>query len=263
MTRFIMIYSTLFTPLKLSSRFTIALVFVVLICRAGEITAGNIEIEVTYIDNPTEKQKQLFDKVVSEFTHRLGDPKEHPVHLKVAVSFKNLGTHKLGETTPNDKTSGFPESASIVINTDDSVSYSDPREKVPSDKYDALTIMRHEMEHALGFSTHYSHFSSLINGHNLFDEFHSKIQLTAGPGGDPHLDPDKYPDDLMDPVLPMGKRRSISRTDIKILRAAYGYTQPLSSMPEPSTLPMMFLGTVCVLIGRAKGFGAVFRNSLM
>jgi len=118
--------------------------------------------------------------------------------------------------------------------------------------YDFLTIIRHELGHALGFTDR-------IYLDNGTDRWTSHItDYVFDPGGlnvpmrqidGIHVD---LPDDLMYYQLPKGIRKDISPTDLAMLSLAYGFT-PLVPIPEPASLPLLAAATLLLTRRRARG----------
>jgi len=125
-------------------------------------------------------------------------------------------------------------------------------EDQPSAAFDALSVARHELGHALGFADnfYYDNFSTI----DSIDKWTSHItETTFDPGGldvsmasasnlSHVLDGGETAGDLMVPALPNGMRRDISTTDLNMLQLAYGY----QLVPEPSTLVLLVIGVVGV-----------------
>ena len=110
---------------------------------------------------------------------------------------------------------------------------------VPFVDWDALSVLRHEIGHAMGFNTSYDDSNGsewlqhiTINGNSaVFDQGGMNLQL-EGADNLVHVAGTGLPgDDLMSPFLPNSVRRDISTQDLQALALAYGYV----IVPEPGT----------------------------
>lgn len=125
---------------------------------------------------------------------------------------------------------------------------------LPSTVYDALSVARHELGHALGFVSDFFYddvsedggidkWTSHITG-TTFDLGGLDVSMAAADNLGHVLNDGPTAGDLMVPALVNGVRRDISTTDLDMLQLAYGY----QLVPEPSTLVMLFIGAVGVLV---------------
>ena len=123
---------------------------------------------------------------------------------------------------------------------------------LPSVTWDALSVARHELGHALGFTDgfYYDNFgtddridkwSSHITG-TTFDPGGLNVSMDSASNLSHLLDDEATAGDLMVPALPNGLRRDISTTDLNMLQLAYGY----QLVPEPSPLVLLVIGVVGV-----------------
>ena len=210
------------------------------------VSAGPVTIHVHFAGNPTQLQKDLFDEAVSEWTDFLRSPTFDPdVVVEITVTFKNLGTHKGGDTTGHTAdSSGLPTGANIEINTNPIVYYG-ASDQVPANKFDALTSMKHELGHALGFSTTFDLWNDQVPpGTRIFDPHGLNVTMAGtGPAGRSHLSDTAEPGDLMDLTTPPGERRTPSTLDFKMLSVAFGY----QVVPEPSSLTLASVATLGLL----------------
>ncbi len=124
----------------------------------------------------------------------------------------------------------------ININTDEmtgstSLAFLNGNTNVTTANWDALSVLRHELGHALGFTTLYKdaagtsdkytdHISN--NGTTaIFDPTTAGLNVTlAAPDNTPHI---SDTNDLMSVSLFNGVRKNIGFTDIEMLSLAYGY----------------------------------------
>ncbi len=128
---------------------------------------------------------------------------------------------------------------------------------VPFDDWDALSVLRHEIGHAMGFNTVYDDDGGsewlrhvTIDGSNAtFDAGGLNLALD-GSGDVVHLSgTGQIADDLMSAFLPNGTRKDVSADDMNALVLAYGYTV----VPEPGTEGVAVAGVVGKLLRRRRG----------
>jgi hypothetical protein len=125
----------------------------------------------------------------------------------------------------------------------------------PADgQVDLLTVLNHELAHALGFTVFYDAFAArvtqLSDGGRLFTGNRVQVMLTSD-GSGTHLDPVRHPRDLLNPVLDPGVRIHISATDLQVLVDAFGYSVtegPPASVPEPPTMLLLSLAGLLSLL---------------
>ena len=130
---------------------------------------------------------------------------------------------------------------------------------------DLLTVMQHELGHALGFSIFYPSFAARVvdapDGNRTYIGSTVTARLT-GAGGGTHTLPEEHPFDLMNPELLLGHRLNPSPLDLALLHDAFGYdvspAQPVQAVPEPPALILMGLAW---LVGakRLRGMTAAAR----
>ncbi len=105
----------------------------------------------------------------------------------------------------------------------------DASSPVPDGRYDALTLFRHELGHAMGFADEYWDFLDRLTlgpgGSRTFNGDGFSVVLTPESQGTHMADP-AYPGDLMVAAMGTGQsyRREISRIDLEVLADAYGYS---------------------------------------
>jgi hypothetical protein len=115
---------------------------------------------------------------------------------------------------------------------------------------DALTVMRHELGHALGFSKGYSFWTS--NLHDIDEKLYFTLTTKFGSRNVPmtsssHVD---FPGDLMAAGGSGRNRVDISATDVLMLVTAYNSAVALAA-PEPSSVILLGTGTIA-LFGYAR-----------
>jgi hypothetical protein len=111
--------------------------------------------------------------------------------------------------------------------------------------FDLLTVIQHELGHALGFSIFYPAFAAHVvnapDGNRTYAGPTVTARLT-GAGAGTHTLPEVHPFDLMNPELAPGQRLYPSPLNLALLHDAFGYEvsppRPLQRVPEP---PGLFL----------------------
>ena len=115
--------------------------------------------------------------------------------------------------------------------------------------FDLLTVMQHELGHALGFSIFYPSFAAHVvdapDGNRTYTGPTVTARLT-GAGGGTHTLPEEHLFDLMNPELMAGHRLNPSPLDLALLHDAFGYdvspAQPVqTAVPEAPALLLMGL----------------------
>ena len=121
------------------------------------------------------------------------------------------------------------------------------------EQWDMLSVARHELGHALGFTTFYAYdlgnpgelypWEDLVTG-TTFDPGGINVELASSTNFGHVANSGISLDDLMTTGLPNGTRRGISQLDVDMLRLAYGYSQ---TVPEPSALLLSGLASLALL----------------
>jgi hypothetical protein len=228
-------------------------------------TANALSISPWYTDaDPNDGKtwtaplKALVDDAIKEWTDRLCKP------ITIFIDFQFGGTASLGVTKDFEEDSALhlPLSATIYMNSGNDLSWNLAG---PVDgKYDALTVLKHEIGHAIGFTSNYSKFKDKVrytdsNGNGTYDNGEDKWFEADGVNGKGVGDYDLYDSrqthlatagDLMYPFLDKNKRFHPSETDLKILHEAFEY--PIHPVPEPSTLLLLATGLAGALAVRRK-----------
>jgi hypothetical protein len=211
------------------------------------VASAGFTINPDYADGTTDAEKALFQMAINAWLKLLDAPPNTNIQLTIHVKFDDIGT-TIGGGTGHFITGsgGFPSSATMIINTNPAMDY-DPTQPVDPNKYDALTAMEHELGHALGFAfgggtTGYAHWNNQFGGGtNIFDPSGLHIIMSGTDAqGRSHVDQDTYPNDLMDPNLFVGVRKSPSALDVLMLEKAFGY------VPEPTTFLLVAIGAVAL-----------------
>jgi hypothetical protein len=233
--------------------FAIAVAACICLLPSSRVLADMLTITPEFTDDPTQLQKDLYADAIKEWTDCLMAPTGEPITLTIKVTFADLGTDTGGGTNNlKADANGNPMSADMEINTN-AVMYYGLGLPVPNDKFDVLSIMKHEIGHALGFAggsvadgLGYEKWNDqlTVEGTNvIFDKGGMNIMM-AGPddaNGRSHLDPGTYPNDLMIPVpVQEGQRKAPTGLDFMMLSEAFGY----QVCPEPSTFVVAAFGAL-------------------
>jgi hypothetical protein len=238
-----------------SPRITHVVLALTLSFTAGAASAEMITVTPKFTDDPTATQKALVADAIMEWTSCLFSPQA--VNLTLNFTFTDLGKNSGGQTTNlMADGNGNPMSADIKINTN-AVMYYGFDLPVPADQYDALTAIKHEIGHALGFAggtvasgLGYKKWNDQLttDGFNVIFDKNGLNIMMAGPdnaGGRSHLDPLGSLGDLMIPAARMGMRTAPSARDFMMLNKAFGFYQ---LCPEPSTLALASIGSLGLVV---------------
>lgn len=115
--------------------------------------------------------------------------------------------------------------------------------------FDLLSVVHHELAHALGFTVSYAafaaHVETDVDGRRRYRSATLDVPL-AGSGT--HLSGAVFPMDLMTDLFGVGERRTVSRLDVELLADAFGYFPVLPPMPpqvpEPAVPVMLAVAAV-------------------
>jgi hypothetical protein len=116
--------------------------------------------------------------------------------------------------------------------------------------WDALSVARHELGHAMGFtdrfyydnyglSTQVDKWAVHISG-TTFDPGGLNVTMTSASDLAHTYDGGSTSLDLMVPSIYNGQRRDISDIDLKMLHLAYNYQM----VPEPSSMVLLLVGLI-------------------
>jgi hypothetical protein len=118
------------------------------------------------------------------------------------------------------------------------------RDGPAAEAFDLLTVVQHELAHAIGFSAFYGAFAAhLVNSDDGNRDYVGSTVTARLTAGSTHILPEAHPFDLMNPELLPGHRLSPSPLDLAVLHDAFGYdfapARPLQTVPEaPASLLM-------------------------
>lgn len=133
----------------------------------------------------------------------------------------------------------------------------------PFASWDALSVVRHEIGHALGFSAFFrenalevnqrSFFGSRIDANGVFDPGGMAVDMEMESSYAHIAQYGSHAGDLMVPILYTGLRRDISTVDLEILSLAYGYqVAGAASVPEPASTAVLFAAAAAALAGVSR-----------
>jgi hypothetical protein len=154
--------------------------------------------------------------------------------MNLTFDVRSLGGSTLGQTAHLSyyTATELPYSASITIDTRTSISWN--LTQTVTGYYDALTIIAHEIGHAIGIAYYfpdyienvtYSGSYAYVDGYKLYST--SNLSHLADSS------------DLMSPYISAGVRNVPSSADIDILCDIYGYQVKADAVPLPSAILLL------------------------
>ncbi len=212
----------------------VLLAFSLLIVLCASTSAVTLEMVPDANFSPLEQD--IIDQAARDWEQTLGPDGGT---IPVVVSKASLGqANRLAETEVQF-VNGKPASAHMQLNTDrlDAL-YWDQNLNTSNDpglqgKYDALSLVRHELAHALGFMGNGNMADRLQNNRTQFLSCNGQLIPVVDTGQkDLHLDPAAYPNSLLAPNLPVGARVPIPEVAKSMLNCAYGYGTAGACLPS-------------------------------
>jgi hypothetical protein len=216
--------------------------------------AHGIDIVPTFVDGAGQtwdsSKRAVIDQAISDWDARILNNETIPV----TFDFTNAGTSSYlglwqGNYTLSVGTNIYPWTSGVqqVVHFNaDQMDSSQPNYllftlgSIPFANWDALSVARHELGHMLGFTDQFyvddfseagqtDKWSSHIVG-TTFDPGGLNVQLAAADNLSHTADSGSTANDLMNPALPNGLRRTISANDQGMLEEAYRYQMA----PDPN-----------------------------
>jgi hypothetical protein len=191
----------------------------------------------------TLSEEEVIKEAVAEWTSLLSITQ----NLTVTFFLANLSGTTLAQTAIYSASAGLPTSATITVDTDSWISWS--LASAASGFYDALSIVEHELGHALGIAyqsnlLYYYAVTRDASGYAWIDGY--ALYGSTNAGSLSHLADSA---DLMYPYISAGVRSSISDADIDILYAVYGYAE---TVPVPASLLLLGCGLAGLCLIRRR-----------
>jgi len=131
---------------------------------------------------------------------------------------------------------GLPELGRVVIDSDAAgLGWYTGLDASPVDSssYDLLSVLTHEIGHAIGFTTAFAGFANSVEASSVESEPDGSSVLVTSIGDSialgqttDHVDVDVYPNDLMVAFIDPGIRRSISTVDVLVIESSYAAAKP-------------------------------------
>ena len=197
-----------------------------------------------YSGSWTTNEEAVVDAAVAEWTSLLTVTQT----LRVTFSLSDLGGSILGETAVTGASSGLPIAASTTITDDMSLPTSWNLTSPVAGQYDVLTVVDHELGHALGiaYQANLDYFSdvSIVSGNAYVWGYRLYGATNAG-----DLSHVANPIDLMYPYISAGVRTSPSYEDMSILSLTYGYAVKPVALPPAAIL---FVPGLAVLLAARR-----------
>ncbi len=202
----------------------------------------------------TSGQEDIVGAAITAWTNLLSIPQDIWIYFRLA----DLAGNTLGQTSnfyvwiP----SYLPALATITIDTGAWISWN--LGGPVNGQYDALSILTHEVGHAIGFAYVFPDFQNHVTydgqGNPYFDTY--SLYKQSYPS---HLND---ANDLMYPYLQSGRRYEPSSADADILHIAFGYPQTHSSPIGNETTPLVPLPAAVFLFAPALAGLAAMRGRL-
>lgn len=207
--------------------------------------AGPLAMNLTFGQGITQARRIILQRAIDEWQAIIQDSGNTPGNYPVTMSFGPRPDGNLATTSVTSTNAGNLISATIIF-SDSAVFFEDPSpaddskfdpgcqppacQPPPPGSWDLLTVARHELGHALGW-TQTRGVADLLSGDN-FDVPRLNIPtVTVGcapAGAHCHTDPSWIASDVMVPSLPPVTRYSISNyPGASLVARAYNYRIPM------------------------------------
>ena len=224
---------------------TVVACFCLFVVGLGFSGSGFSSLSPVFSGSWTSGEEAVVDAAVSEWTSLLTIPQT----LSVTFSLSDLGGSTLAETGITSASSGLPLAASTTVTDDASLPLSWNLTNPVSGEYDALSIVEHELGHALGIAYQrnllYYNDVSIVSGKAYIWGY--QLYGSTNAGDLSHL---ADPNDLMYPYISTGVRTVPSYADLTILSKTYKYT--INAVPLPPAALLFASGLAGVAAFRSK-----------
>lgn len=180
----------------------------------NQILPGGIAFNLT-VEGGSTSSVELGGNTLARTSSYTEDGSGNPASALIRVDHDagNAGTWFI-DPTPNDN-SEFTNLATRFCAT-----------SITATGSDLLSVMCHELGHALGFTSSYTDYAANVQNSAGPNTFYQGATFTVDlvDGDMAHLDPTANADDLMVPTTPGDTRRLPTDLDAQILADAFGYT---------------------------------------
>lgn len=220
----------------------------------------------------TTTEEQVVNQAISDWEGRIQD--NHTV--AITFQFTSVGTGSYlaqwnGNFTVNFGTNIYPWTPGVTHVVDVNTSFMNPSATnqlqfttgtLSPNNWDALSVLRHELGHAMGFVTsfydnnfgqagQYDKWGMHISPTNVFDPGGLNVQMEAD--NQHTANSGSTANDLMNSQILNGIRRGITTTDLQMLELAYGYDMVPGDTNQNGTVNLADLLTLTRNFGQPGG----------
>lgn len=176
--------------------------------------SGTFHISATFDSGITAAQRAVIQQAINEWDAIIQSRGVNPGTYPISFRYGPLAAGTLAVTSVSyDSGSGDLIKAAMTISTgytwyeDANPATDDEFSQTPRPTgYDLLSVVRHELGHAMGWVTGSSRVTSLV-GDNIFDS--SRLNISLVPGDTAHANAADHPLELMQPTIGPSTRRPI------------------------------------------------------
>ena len=194
---------------------------------------ADFQIVATFGPEVTPGQRVVIEYAVNEWSAILQSPGVNPANYPVAFYFIRPEWDDLAKTIPYTTQNGRLHHADVLISTQYEW-YEDPDPNTDSEfgvdplptGFDLLTIVRHEIGHAVGWIGADQPRIATLVADNVFDA--SRLNISLAPDDTGHANSQDHADELMQPTFAESTRLSIRLyPTVALVSRAFEYQIPM------------------------------------